>query len=646
MQLDFLKFIRQPSTRISQVMRVVVMTVLVTSVAAWASGISQRDIFVGASARAVGMGSAFTAGPAATNGFLWNPSSLGFMDGIEVNMGGMPFSGSPSGLEQAFSVAANPHTFGLTNKKVGNLSFATWLDGWKSNANESTQIVLLGYGLALGQSASVGANLRYYQNNTPIRTNFLWSVDLGMQFAYPLKRWGDLVTVGVNLSELSNGIRVDGVLLESPPLAARFGTTYQLGSETLFSADLAVRGENDGYWGDRLRLHLGAERWLIDGHVGIRVGYTALTAAERFWGGEWARGLSFRNSSGQLDYAYVSGSELEQSIHWISAALRWGTSESTPLSEPVLTETPVETSNADEDIPILMPATLRTDAVLGTSLGDLQVSEHAISPNNDGFADSTTFHFEVSSDDKWRLMLIDEYTESVWEQSGNGSPLGGIIWDGIANTGNLVPDGDYEIQLHIWDAQGRPRLSDSEKITVDLIPTTLELFKKTSMTVGIKTLDSNPLAHWRLELFDTRDVLIEQMGADGMPPTEVVLSKLQGRPLAPYICVLSVQDIAGNQSTQQVQLHLGTEHQSANAPQSKLTLMVGSFVEPHYAEMMEAQLQQQNPSQKVAIYIVTIDGKTRHRVTIGEFSEREEAADLRQHIQETLGVEPVLITVR
>ena len=646
MQLDFLKFIRQPSTRISQVMRVVVMTVLVTSVAAWASGISQRDIFVGASARAVGMGSAFTAGPAATNGFLWNPSSLGFMDGIEVNMGGMPFSGSPSGLEQAFSVAANPHTFGLTNKKVGNLSFATWLDGWKSNANESTQIVLLGYGLAMGQSASVGANLRYYQNNTPIRTNFLWSVDLGMQFAYPLKRWGDLVTVGVNLSELSNGIRVDGVLLESPPLAARFGTTYQLGSETLFSADLAVRGENDGYWGDRLRLHLGAERWLIDGHVGIRVGYTALTAAERFWGGEWARGLSFRNSSGQLDYAYVSGSELEQSIHWISAALRWGTSESTPLSEPVLTETPVETSNADEDIPILMPATLKTDAVLGTSLGDLQVSEHAISPNNDGFADSTTFHFEVSSDDKWRLMLIDEYTESVWEQSGNGSPLGGIIWDGIADTGNLVPDGDYEVQLHIWDAQGRPRLSDSEKITVDLIPTTLELFKKTSMTVGIKTLDSNPLAHWRLELFDTRDVLIEQMGADGMPPTEVVLSKLQGRPLAPYICVLSVQDIAGNQSTQQVQLHLGTEHQSANAPQSKLTLMVGSFVEPHYAEMMEAQLQQQNPSQKVAIYIVTIDGKTRHRVTIGEFSEREEAADLRQHIQETLGVEPVLITVR
>ena len=656
MQLNFLKFTMQPSIRILQVMSVVVIVFLVVSVAAWASGIGQRDIFVGASARAVGMGSAFTAGPAATNGFLWNPSSLGFMDGVEVNMGGMPFSGSPSGLEQAFSVAANPHTFGLTNRNLGNLSFATWLDGWKGDTTESTQIVLLGYGLALGQGASAGANLRYYQNNTRIRTNFLWSVDLGMQFAYPLEKWGDSVTVGMNLSELSNGIRVDGVLLEDPPLAARFGTIYRLGSETLFSADLAVRGENEGYWGERLRLHLGAERWLINGHVGLRVGYTALTASERFWAGEWARGFSFRNSSGQLDYAYVTGRELDQSVHWISATLRWGASEATPLSEPILTEAPTETSNADEDIPILMPATLTTDAAPRTSLGELQVSERAISPNNDGFADSTTFHFAVDAKDKWRLMLIDEYTESVWEQSGSGSPSAGITWNGIADTGDLVPDGDYEAQLHVFDTQGTPYFSDSEKVTVDLIPTTLELFKKASTTnqhgmrvwhsVGIRTLDLNPLAHWRLELYNTDNVLIEQMEADGMPPAEVVLSKLHGQPVAPYTCKLSVRDIAGNQSEQQVQLRLGMEHQSTGTSQSKLTLMVGSFVEPFYAEMMEAQLRQQNPDQKVAIYIATIDGKTRHRVTIGEFSEREEAADLRHRIQETLGVEPILIVVQ
>ena len=62
--------------------------------------------------------------------------------------------------------------------------------------------------------------------------------------------------------------------------------------------------------------------------------------------------------------------------------------------------------------------------------------------------------------------------------------------------------------------------------------------------------------------------------------------------------------------------------------------------------MMEAQLRHQNPSQKVAVYLATVNGKTRHRVTIGEFSEREAAADLRQRLQETLGVEPILITVQ
>ena len=650
MQLNFLKFTRQPSIRILQVMSLIIIVFLIISAAAWASGIGQRDIFVGASARAVGMGSAFTAGPAATNGFLWNPSSLGFMDGVEVNMGGMPFSGGPSGLEQAFSVAANPHTFGLTDRNLGNLSFATWLDGWKGDTTESTQIVLLGYGLALGQSASAGANLRYYQNNTPIRTNFLWSVDLGMQFAYPLEKWGDEVTVGMNLSELSNGIRVDGVLLEDPPLAARFGTTYQLGGETLFSADLAVRGENDGNWGDRLRLHLGAERWLINGHVGLRVGYTALTASERFWGGEWARGFSFRNSSGQLDYAYVTGRELDQSVHWISATLRWGASDAAPLPEPILTET----ADVDEGVPILMPATLTTDTVSEVSFGKLQVSKPAISPNNDGFADTTTFHFAVDANDKWLLMLVDAYTESVWEQSGSGSPSAGITWDGIADTGDLVPDGDYEAQLHVFDAHGRSDLRDSKKVTVDLIPTTIELFKKASTTIGIKTLDLNPLAHWRLELYNTDNVLIEQMEADGVPPAEIVLIEVQGQPLAPYICKLSVEDIAGNQSAQQVELHFGiedheafeAEYQPSGALEPKLTLMVGSFVEPFYAEQMEAQLQHQNPSQKVAIHIATVDGKTRHRVTIGEFSEREEAADLRQRIQDTLGVEPILITLQ
>ena len=662
MQFNFLRGNKQSTVlRISQTIGLVAILLAAVSVPVEASSISHRDIFVGASARAVGMGSAFTAGPSANNGFLWNPSSLGFMDGVEVSMGGMPFPGSTSSSEQAFSVAANPKSFGITDRDVGNLSFATWLDGWGNDTTESTQIVLLGYGLAFGQNASAGANLRYYQNNNPIRTNFLWSVDLGMQFAYPLEQWGDMLKVGINFSELSNGIRENGVLLENAPLAARFGTTYELGRHTLFSADFAVRGENSIDWAERLRLHIGAEHWLINGHLGLRVGYTTLTNSDRLLAGELARGVSFRNSAGQLDYAYVSGSEFETGVHWISATLRWGGGN----TKLVLADTPPKAPKTEvvqeKPAPILMPATLTAE----TTTLELQLSNRVISPNNDGIADETTLSLQLAetansqgaaSDTlKWQLNIRDEYTESVWEKTGTGLPAKGIVWNGIANTGNLVPDGDYEIQLHLLNAQGKLHLKDSAKITVDLIPTTLELFGKTATTVGVKTWDMSPLAHWKLELFDMENTLVEQVEGDGTPPEEITLTKVQSQPATTYTGKLHVQDIAGNQSTQEAQLTLGTEPEpvvesvttTASVPSiANLTLMVGSFAEPRNAEMLAENLGWMYPDEKVQIHTAVVEGRTMHRVTIGEFAKRAEATDLKQHIQETQGVEPILITVQ
>ena len=149
-----------------------------------------------------------------------------------------------------------------------------------------------------------------------------------------------------------------------------------------------------------------------------------------------------------------------------------------PLPEPVLTKT----AKADENVPILMPATLTIDTAPETSIGELRVSEEAISPNNDGFADSTTFHFKSGPNDKWWLILVDEYTERIWERSGSGRRAEGIIWNGVADTGNLVPDGNYKVELYVSDAQGTLQLRDSEKVTVDLIPTTLELFRQAATT--------------------------------------------------------------------------------------------------------------------------------------------------------------------
>ena len=628
----------------------VVIMVGNTLVTEASSGLERRDIFVGASARAVGMGSAFTAGPSTNNGFLWNPSSLGFMNGLEVNMGGIPFSGKQSGPDQTFSFAASPDTLGLIDKDIGSLSIASWFNGWNNNYDESTQIVLLGYGLALGEQASAGANLRYYQNSTLIRKNYLWSADLGMQFAYPLERYGDSITLGINLSELSNGIREDGVLVESLPLAARFGTTYRPDSATLLSADFAIRGQNDSTWGERLRLHFGAERWFFNDHFGVRLGYTTLTAAENFSSGEWTQGVSFRNASGQLDYAHVKGGEFDQSVHWISATLRWGGKKriSTPESKPTLAKVDTKKENSNEatqNSQIRMPKSLEPDAEVKTPAGKLELTETAISPNDDGIADATTFKFRVKADDKWQLTLHDVYTEKVWEIDGTGTPVKGIQWNAVGDDGKLVSDGDYVLQLYIIDSEGNAHLRNTEKVTVDLIPATIEIEKKGENSISVKTWDINSIAKWTLEVFDSKNNLVEKKEGNGTPPENIVFNKLSSG--SSYTFAMNVQDIAGNMSSREVKMDFGTAAHNPSpvlndAP--KMTLMVGSFSEEFNATLLAENLKSLYPNEKVMIYTVTVKGSKMHRVTIGEFSNRSDSATLKQEIHDSQGVEPVLIT--
>lgn len=624
------------------------------------SGIDHRDIFVGASARAVGMGSAFTAGPSTNNGFLWNPSSLGYLNGMELNLGSIPFSNAASGPDQTFSLAVSPYTLGITDKNVGNLSVAAWFNGLNGNNNVSTQIALLGYGLAIGDYVSAGANVRYYQRHIADETRFLWSTDVGMQFTYPFEKFGESITFGMNLAELSNGIRYsDGKLIEpleeSLPLATRFGMTYRPDKATLLSTDFAIRGQNDRKWGERVRLHFGAERWVFNNQFGMRLGYTTLTSSEKIRNGQWTQGISFRNSTGQLDYAHVSGGELEQNLHWISATLRWGGSEkkSTPTKElqnPAKTkETELKhTYETTTTQKIVMPKTLDVNTESGSNTGELQLTEQAISPNSDGLADSTTFSFKVRADDKWELTLTDAYTEQVWKQTGTGSPQQGVTWNGMRSDGKLVSDGDYVAQLHIVDENGTLHLKSRSKITVDLIPTTVDISKKAPGIVGVQTWDINPIANWKLEVFDANNLLVEESNGKGKPPETVVLSKVSQLPERTYKFVLSVQDIAGNKNTKQTELIFGratTESGNQNVVQkTKFTLMVGSFSERRNADLLVDSLQNLHPDEKVKIYTVTLNGNTMHRVTIGEFTAREDATTLKQQIHETQGVEAILIT--
>lgn len=308
---------------------------------------------------------------------------------------------------------------------------------------------------------------------------------------------------------------------------------------------------------------------------------------------------------------------------------------------------PKDVSETDVSPPILMPKTLEPNVETEGPVNELQLSESAISPNDDGVADSTTFHFKVRANDKWRLTLRDAYTEQIWEKSGTGSPAEGVVWNGLGSDNKLVPDGDYVAQLHIIDEKGTLHLRNSEKVTVDLIPATVEISKKTPASVGIKTWDINLIANWKLEIFDVGNKSVEKSEGRGAPPETIVLTKVPQLAPSTYKFALTVKDIAGNQSVQQAQLQFGSGTGNGTQEVSvtpKLTLMVGSFAEQRNANMLAENLRRLYPNEKVKIYTATVNERTLYRVTIGEFAVRSDASELKQQVQESQGVEPILIT--
>ena len=89
---------------IRTVLSTLTLIVLGLSHAGAESGIKNREIFVGTSARAIGMGGAFTAGPASSDSSFWNPSSLGLLGGNRAIAHWAPlFQNQPTDREGSLS---------------------------------------------------------------------------------------------------------------------------------------------------------------------------------------------------------------------------------------------------------------------------------------------------------------------------------------------------------------------------------------------------------------------------------------------------------------------------------------------------------------------------------------------------------------
>ena len=535
---------------------------------------NRRRIFVGTNVRALGMGSAFTAGQSASDSLFWNPSALGFLNGTETTLVGLPFSQSAGKREAAFSFALNPQELGIAKQNIGNLSVSSWFDGW-GNDVELNRLMVVGYGLSLGRDVAAGASIRHHRRNFSLRTQLGWSFDLGFSFSRNLHREGRRIAFGLAFEELGGHFSENGRLVEKLAPVTRLGTTYRLDANTIFSSDIVLHNDKQDDWQDRFRTHFGAERWLFNNKFGLRIGYTGIANYDQFTEGEWSRGFGVRSDSGQLDYAYVSGDELDQGIHWISATIRWGGSERTPAHQPPIVAAaevqpmkPAEPAVPTAPTQILMPQQVQTG---------LQISEEAISPNGDGVKDMAVFKIDVTGNAAWQLEIRNEFREMVQMYSGTGKPVKAVEWDGKDVEGNLVNDGRYTAQLINSDGAGNRLPQRKMTLIVDTTPAVLKVsaeplilstqagaqphdeFASNDLVVNVPTVhaqasDQNSITRWEFEFFNDAGGAIDKIKGEGDPPNAMVWNNWRRHDLPRgtdprYRCGLTVHDQAGNRAT-------------------------------------------------------------------------------------------------
>ena len=513
--------------------------------------LQDRRILIGTDVRAIGMGSARTAGPTGAGSELWNPGLIGILDKTEFTLTSLPFTKESGDREGAVSLAMNLIQLQVSSTDVGNISISSWVDGWGVDDSKS-RMMLIGYGLDLQNGFSAGMSIRHHRRSFKTITKIGWGLDLGATYTSILPRLGDRVLFGLAFSDIGGRFWLEGKLVkdEKMPLILRLGSTYYIDANTPFSVDLAWHDDHGYERSDRLRFHLGIERSFFDNLL-FRMGYSGLMSYEKFTEGTWTHGVGFRRGNTQIDYAYVNN-QSDAGSHWLSIAVNWLT--------PTLSDKFVSASV------IVMPDKLESRVM---------VSEKAISPNGDGVRDQTQFNFVVREEREWQLEIQDRQNKIVRQFSGKGTPSVPINWLGKDASQDIVVDGVYDVYLLGVDQREiKQQLSSKAQVVIDTKPISFEIVADpiiltglgdnnkqdapTALVVHTKISESIQVDHWVLQFFAGED-LVDEVEGQGNPSVPLMLDFPKQYVVhadIEYSCVVVLCDLAGNCATQLSEVQL------------------------------------------------------------------------------------------
>jgi hypothetical protein len=269
----------------------------------------------GVGARALGMGSAFTAVADNADAPYWNPAGLGAVSSSEITTMQTRLSSDTDHYYVSYVSPAFGGTFGVSWVQVGLSNIAQTSSEVDPHNEVQTlgmfnyfsNAYLLAYGRELSERLSVGLTGKYL-------TSDMTGIGGGQASGYSVSPWLLLtlprLKVGLKIDELLNQQSWGTGTIEKVPPTVRLGLAYQGLAGSLFALDVS-QTVRSGYSPE---FNLGYEGAIYRG-IAFRAGFGAngLTAGA---------GFSFQHAV--VDYAYVNQPSLSrENVHRISLSGVW-----------------------------------------------------------------------------------------------------------------------------------------------------------------------------------------------------------------------------------------------------------------------------------------------------------------------------------
>ena len=296
---------------------------LVLALPLLAQGQAGTDIAVlgaGVGARALGMGSAFTAVADNADAPYWNPAGLGHISSSEITT-----------MQTKLSTDTDHYYVSYVSPLWGGALGVSWIQVALGNISQNSSEVdshneiqnlgtfsyfsnayLLSYGRELNDKVSVGLTAKYLSSdmNRIVGGQATgYSITPGILLKLSTVH-SSLFTVGLKIDELINQQQWGTGAVEQAPPKVRLGLAYQAANPGLFALDVS-QTVRSGYSPE---ISLGYEGAIYRG-IAFRAGYAE---------GGFTAGAGFTFQHAVVDYAYVNQPSLsKENVHRISLSGVW-----------------------------------------------------------------------------------------------------------------------------------------------------------------------------------------------------------------------------------------------------------------------------------------------------------------------------------